>query len=967
MKKLFLLFIAFLPLSTFAQKSTLEWTVVATYEIPGKAGGLTYDGSFLYSGLYSSPGDDNLIYKIDPSDGSYELQCIAPQDKSYGLSFDGTNFWSTDRQGSYDPALAVQFDPDGALLSSFELPATYVSGIEYMADGSFWVCAYYDPDGVAFHVDAAGNILGQFNTPNNQPWAICQMNENFWIADYDADMLYLVDGTGQTIESHGSIDVSPSGIVYDGQYLWYVAGPSQNNSTLYQIDLGCGGNPVLDIQPHDLNMAAVLVGENIDWPLSFTNTGGSTGVFDRGNLTGIGANHINLNNLPDQITVEANETTNITADINLLSPGNIDIIQKFTTNDPLNDEIQLHIYGDVTYDGAVLQIVETELNYTDIRKNASTRRYLHLVNAGNSSLTVNEINYGDNSFYTDESIELPIDIASLDTLTMGVWFFPHSSDSHNTSLSVFSNDPNSPDITNLNANAIDANEEMGALLWDFQITEGTDQSPKAMLSIEDVSGDGRGDLIVCSENDIIRCLNGNSSGTADELWQTSIYSGNVFQQNAISPFIDADGDSFDDFVIGTTGADRSVICLSSKTGENIWKYHTNEYGDGGWVYQVYGDKNFNDDGIHDVLAAVGNDSYNTGPKCVFLIDGSNGQKIWRTPLNGPGFAVIGVEDFTGDGKVDVIAGASNGDESEGRIFGIDGSNGQIVWSQDSQGSSVWGLQQLGDINNDGIADVMAGDFNGYYYFIDAENGNILHQQTIGNNIILRLLKLDDINEDGFNDILIASSSTQAYLIDGYSSNVIWNKPISDKAWDMVAANDLNADGLADVMVGTLYQNNYSYFLDGSNGQELSKKQAATAIDALASIADVCGDYTMEMVVGDRNGYLSCYSGGPNGTVGIAPPPSSKQQQTFKISPNPIPSSYQIHINWSENERVKQELVSNASGQKWKLENLYLTKGKQQIESHFPPSLKKLLSSGLYQVKISGSKDSQQAKIIYLKK
>ena len=115
--------------SVFSQNK--EWTVVATYEIPGKASGLAWDGAYLYSGLYSAPGDDNLIYRINPNDGTYSLFCTAPQEKSYGLTFDGEYLWSTDRTGSFTPAIAVQFDDNGTLLSQFDLPDTYISGIAY--------------------------------------------------------------------------------------------------------------------------------------------------------------------------------------------------------------------------------------------------------------------------------------------------------------------------------------------------------------------------------------------------------------------------------------------------------------------------------------------------------------------------------------------------------------------------------------------------------------------------------------------------------------------------------------------------------------------------------------------------------------------------------------------------------------------------------------------------------------------
>jgi hypothetical protein len=82
-----------------------------------------------------------------------------------------------------------------------------------------------------------------------------------------------------------------------------VAGSTQNNSTLYKIDLGGDGNPILDIQPHELNTTNVLVGENISWASSFSNIDGSEGVFNKGSLTGIGTNNININNLEPALSI----------------------------------------------------------------------------------------------------------------------------------------------------------------------------------------------------------------------------------------------------------------------------------------------------------------------------------------------------------------------------------------------------------------------------------------------------------------------------------------------------------------------------------------------------------------------------------------------------------------------------------------------------------------------------------------
>lgn len=964
-----LLLLLFIPSLLFAQnKSPNEWTIVNTYEIPGKASGLTWDGNWIYSGLYSSPGEDNRIFKIDPSDGTYELQCYAPIEEALGLSFDGTHFWSTDRQGSFDPALAVQFDMEGNFISNFELPATYFAGIEYMEDGTFWGTCYYDPDGEAFHMEADGSIISQFSTPGSQPWGICQMDENFWIADYDANMLYLVDETGQVLESHESIGSKPSGIVYDGTYLWYITGPLQANSTLYQVDLSGGGNPVLDIQPQEINLEDHIVGDEYSFNLTFSNEGGSNGIFTNEGLTGTGFSIVSFMNIPENLEVEPGEETEITVEVSFDAPGEFDLVQTFGSNDALNDEIEIHIFGSITYDGAVLETNINSISYHDIRLYANTRRFVELINTGNETLIIDAVNFSYPDFHLSNILELPLSISSLDTFDLGVWFHPESTGTFDHTMTIESNDMNGSGSVDIIANSEESNNDMGSLLWNYQVTDGFDQSPKAMLNIEDINGDGVGEVVACIENNNIMCFNGNSHETADLLWIRNIYSGSIYQQNTIDYLDDADEDGITDFIVGTTGGDQSITCISSLSGEIIWKFHTNVIGDGGWVYQVYGQKDFNNDGINDALGAVGDDANDNGPKCVFLIDGSNGEEIWRSTFSGPAFGVIGVEDFTGDGLYDVVAGASDASETNGKIYGIDGANGQIEWNITANGSSVWALEQLGDVNNDDIPDVMAADFAGYYYFLDATNGNELENGGIGSNIILRLISAGDMTEDGMNDILIASSSTTAYLIDGMSAEAVWYSQLDDKAWNLAVANDLNMDGLNEVMAGTLYQDNYSYFLDGGSGEELSKKQANTAIDALCSIHDICRDWTMEMVVGDRDGLISCYSGGIDGTVSI-PEDIIKDFQTQEISISPIPNTGQFNMNlsWPSDERVSLRLIQSISGKPFDLGELQLTEGDQVLELNINFKLNQKISSGLYTIQIIGKETTKQAQFIYLKK
>jgi len=84
-----------------------------------------------------------------------------PQEDAFGLSYDGSYLWTTDHPGSSSiPAVAMQLDMSGNLISQFNLPVHYMSGIAYDS-GDFWVAAYHDPDGQIYKVDNLGNILTQ--------------------------------------------------------------------------------------------------------------------------------------------------------------------------------------------------------------------------------------------------------------------------------------------------------------------------------------------------------------------------------------------------------------------------------------------------------------------------------------------------------------------------------------------------------------------------------------------------------------------------------------------------------------------------------------------------------------------------------------------------------------------------------------------------------------------------------------
>ena len=845
-----------------------DWSIVATYPIPEGASGLAWDGTWLYCGIYGADG--GRVYQINPSDGSYSLAFTGPHEDAFGLTYDGAYIWTTDHPGSSsDPAIAMQLDGSGGLVSQFNLPDHYMSGICYDA-GDFWTATYY-PDPATIHkVDGTGSVIKQFTAPDNQPWDLCLENGNLWMADYWGDALYMIDtATGAMLESHPSEGVDPAGIVWDGQYLWYCDnGVDYTNDYLYKIDLSGGGTPVINLPIDTHDYGVVTVGDSVTWNAVVENIGTAdltiTGVTISGSTelyceTGLplvigpsGQDIVSLAYVPESV-------------------AGLEATASVESSDPVSPSVDITLTGSAANPGPDIYLPETTHDYGIVRNNAYTRWMMTIQNVGDETLTIDNITSDDLSFTVDDQVDLPIVLTVLETTEVGIWFHPDMAVPYTAELSIVSNDPDEgTTVVTLEGTGQEQDWPMGEQLWTYQITGGYDNTPKAITAIPDVTGDLIADVIVCSEDNYVRCFNGNSHGTPDLIWEHEISGGSVYSHKGVAIMDDVDEDGYSDVAIGSAWGGRLIRAISGKTGGEIWTHDTHEYGDGGWVYQVDCSYDYNSDGSVDVLAAVGDDASDTGPKRIYCLNGLSGVSIWECPLGGTGFAVIGVEDYTGDGQADVVAGASNADETVGKAFGINGATGAIEWEFVASGSSVWALAQTGDISGDGAKDVLVGDFSmtsGNVYGVETKEGTDQFA-TSGFGGITGFASLDDVNGDGHPDVVPAHFGTFAKAVDGLTGAIIWSQVVADKPAMTAKITDVSGDGIDDVLVGTLYTSNYCYFLDGVDGEVLHSRDFFTPVDGIAAIPDIVGDGSMEMVVGGRNGTLACYSGGLDALVYI---------------------------------------------------------------------------------------------------
>jgi len=837
-----------------------EWTIVGSYPISGKASGLASDGTYLYYGIYGSDG--GRVFRFDPATGQETLLFNNTSiNDSYGMGHDGQHLWITDHgTSSSAPAYALKLDLTGNIVSQFNLPDHYMSGIA-PDNGDFWVMTYYPDPGTVYKVNSTGSVLQQFAPPNNQPWDICKEGANLWIADYNANMIYKVSQAGALLEDHASEIQRPAGITFDGQHLWYLAGPLSAPSTLYKVDLSGTGTPEIDVSFEEHYFGNVIIGQSATANITIFNSG--TGDLVLGNITFQSEVFAHNATLPQ--TLAPGESTVVAVSFTPNNWGEFTDLMSIHSNDPITPAKTVELSGYGVFATAHINASPAAQDYGTVRINADTGRFFTLSNQGLTDLQINSVSFSDPAFYIDGSVQLPLSLATREEYELRIWFSPGSQGQFTATASVGSNDSGNPQQTlDLSGSGQTQNLAMGAPLWEYQILDGVSTNIRAIKPIPDIWGNGLDDVVVCGEDYHVRAYNGNSSGTADVIWEHFIYSGPVSYYRGLSISGDLNGDGVADVVVGTAGGDKSVRALSGRNGTPLWTFNTNIYGNGGAVYQVDAKRDFTNDGIPDVLAATGDDIYEQGPKRIFLLNGATGTMIWERYAQGPAFAVISIADFTGDGVPDALAGASNEAETQARVHGINGATGAIQWTVQPAGTSVWALGQIDDVNADGFADVIAGSFQGggNYYALNATTGATLWSESTGASLVMQFEPMGDVNGDGYTDIAIGHVAPHTAVISGLNGQYLWSQATADNAWYLANGGDLTGDGINDLFVGTLYQSDAAYFIEGTAGTILSTLWTGTPVDAIGAIPDVTGDNSKEMIVGGRDGTIRCYSGGP---------------------------------------------------------------------------------------------------------
>ena len=211
-----------------------------------------------------------------------------------------------------------------------------------------------------------------------------------------------------------------------------------------------------------------------------------------------------------------------------------------------------------------------------------------------------------------------------------------------------------------------------------------------------------------------------------------------------------------------------------------------------------------------------------------------GEVLWSArPLGGPsnsggyGDACLRTgEDLDGDGYPEILYGAAWGNRS---AFVLDGRTGGTEWSFDSYSDSP-----------------PAPPTSGWVYAMD----------SLG----------QDLDEDGIPEVLFAlgSDNDGLYCASGADGAVLWRYQAADAIYDVHSVADLNDDGIRDVAIGVGDLGGSVVTLSGDGGPfgtgfVLWLRETGSVL-SLVEAPDQNGDGRNEIIAGDWNSRLLCFSG-----------------------------------------------------------------------------------------------------------
>ncbi|UCF49451.1 MAG: PQQ-binding-like beta-propeller repeat protein [Thermoplasmatales archaeon] len=323
--------------------------------------------------------------------------------------------------------------------------------------------------------------------------------------------------------------------------------------------------------------------------------------------------------------------------------------------------------------------------------------------------------------------------------------------------------------------------------------------------------------------------------------------------------------------------------IKNEETEPIYETLGNLGGEPIWIYDSYlyikhiETAQLNGGGALDIIAAEYDMDNYDDPSNVYGIDGSNGDTLWSYGV-GDGIRSMAIGDINNDGVMDAVAGASKGSSTpDGKVHAIDGGTGSEIWTF-TPGSSgdTNGDVAIGDFDGDEYPDVAVACWDDYVYAINGSNGDELWSTEIG-SIFIHAVDTGDVNGDGIDDVAYGHSYLAGWdnyfgVLDGTDGSTIWSQTVDYPIVEGgVMIEDIDDDGDLEAIFGN--RTGQIFVRNASNGNleweyNIGPVGSPTNYDMYLFTYDIDDDSDLDLIVGNNYGnkYIYAFDGTTNSTI-----------------------------------------------------------------------------------------------------
>ena len=1000
MKK-FLLIIILLISSLNYSQTLLETINLPSGTFYNSGYGLAYENGKYWISSSSTSAGLGILNAVDATGAQVATINITypGMQESQGLAFDGTNFWYVDRKNARCDIFKVS--PSGVVLDSitslqlFGASNFLLGGAGW--DGTYlWVSVYYpNPNAALYQIDVSSKtIMDTIFTYGTQPQGITVKGDTLF---YDMDdneghdeRVYAVDlSTEDTLFSFHVPDPasqSPRGLAWDGIYFWLLAEPvggNINQRQLFKYDLGGSGTPEITVPFSTINFPNTTVGNTDSYNLTIYSTGTATLTLD--SITVSGSN-FSINPLSFPINIPAGSSQTVTVNFTPYNYAFYQGLLKIFSNDPIDPVVDVNLRGQGVLSGARIGLSATSHDFGNVwvGEEGITLWDFKIFNMGDQTLQISDLQFNLPEF-TYNSPTIPFEIFSTDTLQLTAFFYPTQAGTYLDTLKITSNDVTNPVAKiSVQGTGFFNPYNYGYMFWQYQVPDNPNTSSdefrvEGLKPINDITGDGINEVIICTDNYWTICLDGAASGSSFPLWSFNTYinssnAGSIGQswdygvQDAVQIANDLNNDGKNDVVIGTGGGNEHVYALDGTNGEIIWQYGDEINYSLGDFEAVDVQRDFNGDNIEDVLAIADGNDQGTGYKRAYLFNGINGNIIWEHYYPGPnpafGKTIISVDDFTGDNIPEVVISYGNNTSPPNvvnkSVRALNGLNGGTIWTRDVPEWNPKELLAL-PLPNDST-DIIAAEYFNRIYRLNGRNGQVEWTYPLGGSAgVIQMALIEDLTGDQIPEVLIASFAGNGLnCLSGSNGSQIWAHPMNFQ-YGVAAVPDIDGDGVQDVITGD--QTGTFYCISGKVDTVIfSHNYPGDRINSVNVIPSIDGNLSYELLAGTLEGIVACFSGGTdfvtNTEITEVIPTDYSLSQNY---PNPFNPSTKIEFKIPESGLVSLKIYDLLGREVKTLVNEEMQTGIYKID--FDASG---LASGIYFYTLNTGEFNSTKKMVLLK-